>query len=415
MVADAFLAGIATNLASDVLEAAYRRARVRAKGDAEKAALERAFVRALEGLAGEMATHRFPGPVLSRDEQQLLEEQLERFVGDRQVAELLVAVVLQGKELPIGVLRQRLYDLGLDESTMLADFEVTMIRFQLALGAQLQESAGTAGSLLFNLYVVGKLAALVERLGRLERVLGDPAAAEVPPFGVPQPGSHFVGRAGEIRQLRERFTERGAHGDTGRMLQILTAMHGWPGVGKTTSLARSNGDISAELDMLSTWVKAALDLRDDQQALEYAEVQVQRSGTAPWDKQWEAICQLGDIYHTTDQPERALDCHQQALRLLAEQAALDDDGVYDLPGMMVDDEDGLGAYITAVNARCRTLTAMAADHEALGDHAAAIAHYIMALKTLGIQEGGPVHAELAGQPGSWRRTGPAMTKRRGPS
>jgi hypothetical protein len=242
MVGEAFLAGIATNFASDVLAAAYRGAQVRVKGPAEKRALERAFARALEGLAAEMTARQFPGQVPSRGEQQLLEEQLERFVRDPHIARLLVAVALEGKELPIGVLRQRLFDLGIDESTMLADFEATMIRFQLVLGAQLRESAGTAASPLFNMYVIGKLAALVERLGRLEQVLGDPGAAEQPPFGVPQLGSHFVGRDDEVRQLRDRLTGPRAQGDAERTFQVLTAMHGWPGVGKTTLAIRMAGD-----------------------------------------------------------------------------------------------------------------------------------------------------------------------------
>jgi tetratricopeptide (TPR) repeat protein len=163
------------------------------------------------------------------------------------------------------------------------------------------------------------------------------------------------------------------------------------------SLARSTGDISAELDMLRIWVTAALDLGDHQQALEYAEKQVQRSGAAPWDKQWEAFCRLGDIYRTAGRPDRALESHQQALRLLAEQTRPDDDGRYDLPGMMVDDEDGFGVFLTAVNARRRTLAAIAADHETLGDHATAIAYYIRALQEFGTQQGGPWDAWLIGQ------------------
>jgi hypothetical protein len=125
---------------------------------------------------------------------------------------------------------------------MLADFEAAMIRFQLALGERLRESAGTAGSALFNMYATGKLTALVERLGRLEQVLGDPTAAESPPFGVPQLGSHFVGRDNEVMQLRDRLTQPCAATDAERTFQVLTAMHGWPGVGKTTLAIRMAGD-----------------------------------------------------------------------------------------------------------------------------------------------------------------------------
>ncbi|MWA07656.1 XRE family transcriptional regulator [Streptomyces sp. BA2] len=71
-----------------------------------------------------------------------------------------------------------------------------------------------------------------------------PAASEAAhPEGVPSMSVHFVGRDREMGELRERLTT------AGRGPQLLTAVRGWPGVGKTT--------VAAQLAVDRTFIESA--------------------------------------------------------------------------------------------------------------------------------------------------------------
>lgn len=234
-----YLSGIATNLATDLIKTAFRGARHATLGSAEKRALERAIGHAFAVLVDDMARQWDPADPLSNNLAALVEGQLRTFVADPVVADLLLAVALDGKDLPLDRLRARFAELGFDESTFLTDFEAAMTRFQLALAAELRTAADAAEAPLFNRVVLARLDSLLEQLGRLEQAVGTPFEQDTPPHGVPQVSAHFVGRDTEMHDLRTRLAANGA--ETARV-QVLTAVRGWPGVGKTTVAAQLAND-----------------------------------------------------------------------------------------------------------------------------------------------------------------------------
>ncbi|MFI6100882.1 NB-ARC domain-containing protein [Lentzea sp. NPDC051213] len=137
-----------------------------------------------------------------------------------------MSVALRGTDLPMERIRERFAEFGFDESTLLTDLDLAMMRFQLALASELRAAAEAAQAPLFNRVTLARLDSMLERLTRFEQADAAPSKPKVRPHGVPQSSSHFVGRDADMRELRTRL---GASG-----LQVLTAVHGWPGVGKTT-------------------------------------------------------------------------------------------------------------------------------------------------------------------------------------
>ncbi|NHO82136.1 tetratricopeptide repeat protein [Micromonospora sp. CMU55-4] len=170
---DPLLFGIATNLATDVLKAAYLHSRDIGLGDAETRALRRAFTRAFGVLATDVAQAR--QDELTPDLVTLVEGQLRRLVTDAAIAEMLLAAALEERGPDPARLRERFEELGFDPQTFLTDFDTAMSRFRYALADELLQEAGTARSPLFNRVVLAQLAAVRDQLAHLA---GRPGADE---------------------------------------------------------------------------------------------------------------------------------------------------------------------------------------------------------------------------------------------
>lgn len=170
---DPLLFGIATNLATEVLKAAYLRSRDIGIGDAEARALRRAFTRAFGVLATDVVQAR--QDELTPDLVALVEGQLRRLVTDAAMAEMLLSAALEERGPDPTRLRERFEELGFDPQTFLTDFDTAMSRFRYALADELLKTAGTAGSPLFNRVVLAQLAAVRDQLAHLA---GRPGAGE---------------------------------------------------------------------------------------------------------------------------------------------------------------------------------------------------------------------------------------------
>ncbi|MEU0962576.1 tetratricopeptide repeat protein [Micromonospora aurantiaca] len=162
---DPLLFGIATNLATDVLKAAYLRSRDISLGDAETMALRRAFTRAFGVLATDVV--QALQVELTPDFVTLVEGQLRRLVTDAAMAEMLLAAALEERGPDPARLRERFEELGFDPQTFLTDFDTAMSRFRYALADELLQEAGTARSPLFNRVVLAQLAAVRDQLAHL--------------------------------------------------------------------------------------------------------------------------------------------------------------------------------------------------------------------------------------------------------
>lgn len=181
---------IATNVTTDFLDAANAGAHDSGSARPARQALERAFRRGFQALALDMAAGEGRHP--TAESAARVEGRLRSFVTDPVIAGMLMAVALDSADCDMNLMRARLGELGVEPQLLLTDFDGSMTRFQLAL----------AGELLST------------------------------PPGVPPMSAHFVGRATELREIKLRLTTGGAGP------QVLTAVRGWPGVGKTSIAAR---------------------------------------------------------------------------------------------------------------------------------------------------------------------------------
>lgn len=209
--------GIAARTTTLLFTAVPRDSRVPGPEKPQRRALERAFTRAFQRLA--------VGLGLTTELAAAVEDQLRGLVTDPAVAETLLAAALEGTDLDQSCIRTRFEDLGPGSETLLSNFETALSGFRYALADELVRAAGepgTAGRTLFATDVLARLKSTQEHLE------GDEADW---PAGVPRTSRYFVGRDKELRDLKLRLRQ-------GSRPQVLTAVRGWPGVGKTTIAAR---------------------------------------------------------------------------------------------------------------------------------------------------------------------------------
>jgi len=167
---DAFLLGMATNLASDLVKAGARRIRDAALGDAQLRGLEAVFGRALAHLLAELSgADRLGG---ERELLGLIEEQLGSFFANPEVADDLVDAALAAEPVPIGRLRKRFEEMGFDPDTFLASFERSMSVLLQRLAKLMKEEASEPNSPLHNLVEISKLYVLEEAQRELLRRAG---------------------------------------------------------------------------------------------------------------------------------------------------------------------------------------------------------------------------------------------------
>jgi len=225
--------GIATNLASRLLEAAGRVIRDEVLGDHQQRALRDVFTRATAVLLV-TAARSMPDSPASLER---LGKRFARFFEDRWVADILVGAALLSEPLHLDRLRNRFDELGLDSEEMPVHFDEAMRVLVVEVDRRLREEAAKAESPLHNLVVMSDLAAI-------RRALEDRQPQDFPEAAtpaerqdlLPPPPTLVLGREDELQAVKRALgvglQEAGPEsGGTSRRVKLV---HGWPGIGKTT-------------------------------------------------------------------------------------------------------------------------------------------------------------------------------------
>lgn len=199
---------------------------------ADKRAMARLIERALATALAELVSGADP------DAAAILiagaESVLGGYFADAEVALAVVETTLAGAGRPIGDLIAPFGDeRGGDAEPLGFDIPALLTAVGDGLASEVRAEAARPQSPLFNLFMVG-------HAGLVETALAGSAPARV--IGTaPAPPDLVIGRDDDLRRLRGRIGASGQLGNgagEGARLQVITAVRGWPGVGKTTLAAK---------------------------------------------------------------------------------------------------------------------------------------------------------------------------------
>ncbi|MGW7197326.1 NB-ARC domain-containing protein [Streptomyces chryseus] len=152
-----------------------------------------------------------------------LETVLGRLFADASVAEAVLAAALEDKEVSLPTLRDAADAAGIEPATLGVDLESFFKDFVRSFRTEVRAAAAQFGNPLLNLVVVSDGA---QAPARQSRVVGL----------APPPPRMVVGRDADVEHVRSRLTV--SAGNDAAALQVVTAVRGWPGVGKTTLAAQ---------------------------------------------------------------------------------------------------------------------------------------------------------------------------------
>jgi hypothetical protein len=209
-------------------------------GSDEERALQRAFQDAFSVMLLEAA---------ETQDQNLtseLEPQMLAFVSDPEVADALLDIALKRQRPPLARLRERFHRLGFDTQTVPLDFDVAINSFSLQLTKELRTGAARSRSPIFNQVALPELDSLQEQLQVLTRSLELTNTAQPRPGSAPPLPSLIVGREDAITDPKTRLGISSGSQEPAPV-QVLTAVRGWPGVGKTTLAAALAHDPDIEM------------------------------------------------------------------------------------------------------------------------------------------------------------------------
>ena len=218
-MAEPLIASLATKLAAQVVKASAPRLKERVLGSDE----QRAFSQALQRAFAATLTETDRGGAAPGD----LEGQLSEYFGAPEVAGALVDVALERRAPNLPELADRLWLLGFDASTFPIDLVAIVSTLAEELAREIRSDARRSESVLFNEVVLSELDALRRDI----RQAGGPAGGALR-GGAPPAPSLMIGRNAALRELKQRL----GIGDAEAM-KVVTAVRGWPGVGKTTVAA----------------------------------------------------------------------------------------------------------------------------------------------------------------------------------
>jgi hypothetical protein len=212
---------IAGRLVGPVLNAAAPRLKKLAVGTEEQRAIRKAFnaafTVALDDVSAEAGV-----------DVELIEPQLKDFFSDPQVCGALVEVALSGRPPDPEQVRAQLWAIGFDPSTFPLDLGDLVRRISLHLVEELRRHAAQHDSALFNEVVLADLANILEQLGEAGRGDARRTVGQAPPL----PGL-VLGREAAASEIKARLGISNGRANPAAT-QVITAVRGWPGVGKTT-------------------------------------------------------------------------------------------------------------------------------------------------------------------------------------
>lgn len=217
---------IAGRLAGVVLNAAGSRLKKAVLGTDEERALRKAFDTAFAASFDEIARQTDVGDL------ELIEPQLEDFFSEPEVSGALVEVALSRRAPDVEKLQGQLWAIGFDPATFPLDVREFVRLLSKHLAEELRQHAARAESAIFNEVALAELDSLhrqVEQLAGGARDGDGPAPAGQAP---PLPGL-VLGREEAVRDIKARLGLSNGRAEPART-QVITAVRGWPGVGKTT-------------------------------------------------------------------------------------------------------------------------------------------------------------------------------------
>jgi hypothetical protein len=217
---------IAGRLASAVFNAAAPRLKRRVIGSDEERALRKAFQAAFAASLDEI--------LIAQDSvsPELVEPQLEQFFSDPQVSAAIAEVAVSHRRPDVESLVGQLWTLGLDPSTFPVDVATVIDRLTIHLTDELRKHAARHDSALFNEVALAELNTIRQQLEQLDENNSNRAGQPRPGQAPPLPGL-ILGREKAIRDIKDRLDLSHQRADFDRT-QVITAVRGWPGVGKTT-------------------------------------------------------------------------------------------------------------------------------------------------------------------------------------
>jgi hypothetical protein len=217
---------IAGRLAGAVFNAAAPRLKRQVLGSDEERALRKAFHAAFAASLVEILIEK------ESVSPELVEPQLEQFFGDPQVSAAIAEVALSRRRPEVDSLVGQLWTLGLDPTTFPIDVGGFINSLTMHLTEELRKHAARHDSPLFNEVALAELDTIRQQLEHLETSSGDGDHTPAPGRAPPLPGL-ILGREKALRDIKDRLGLSRERSEPGRT-QVITAVRGWPGVGKTT-------------------------------------------------------------------------------------------------------------------------------------------------------------------------------------
>ncbi|MCX5232020.1 NB-ARC domain-containing protein [Streptomyces sp. NBC_00233] len=154
-----------------------------------------------------------------------LETVLGRLFADASVADAVVTAALARKEVPWAAVMTATDAAGIEPDTLGIDLKAFFGDFVQRFRTEVRAAAAQADSPLFHMVVLSDLDRAPP--SRQPRVVGL----------APPPPRMLVGRGADVEHVRSQLSSAAA-GDDAPALQVVTAVRGWPGVGKTTLAAQ---------------------------------------------------------------------------------------------------------------------------------------------------------------------------------
>jgi NB-ARC domain len=216
---------IAGRLAGSLVGLAVPRLKDLVLGPEQQRALERAMRRAVATSLERVA------PRGSRMQDSLGEAEtlLDRLLSDQVVAAALLDDAFDRSTLDLGLLYPLIDERGIDIDTFPVDLDELLVSLADEIRYEVSKEARQPGSPLFNSLVIDQLDSLGRRLAQL-----GPGLEVGVRRGPPVP-SLLIGRDRDLDRIKARLGV-GSSAAEGSV-QALTAVRGWPGVGKTTLAA----------------------------------------------------------------------------------------------------------------------------------------------------------------------------------
>ncbi|MGW0466257.1 NB-ARC domain-containing protein [Streptomyces sp. NPDC003027] len=152
-----------------------------------------------------------------------LETVLGRLFADASVAEAVLTAALERKEVPLPALRDAVDAAGIEPDTLGIDLKAFFKDFVRRFRTEVRAAAAQADNPLFRMVVMSDLG---QAPARQSRVVGL----------APPPPRMVVGRDADVDRVRSQLMA--SAGNDAATLQVVTAVRGWPGVGKTTLAAQ---------------------------------------------------------------------------------------------------------------------------------------------------------------------------------